>query len=221
MLHPGDLELDVRLNIPDIGEGVVPSRTQSLLTRSNVVALTTSDTNSANGTQIQSFFSCTPRLRALYIPYFDVGILSELAGNDAMVPLLQSLWLSGKEVSLTAMNRVQQLVAARRLRYLVFSSCKFQASYDELPTNAENQNEVTDENGGAGDDEGEGEDEDNDTDEEVDFMAWEPNEVFKEMPESTKKWLSERVENLVICETPTTSIYDGVDPFVQELVKLD
>ncbi|KAG8690335.1 hypothetical protein FRC08_010563 [Ceratobasidium sp. 394] len=136
-----------------------------------------------------------------------------------MVPLLQSLWLSGGEVYPTAMDRVQQLVATRHFHHLVFSSCKFQASYSQLPTNAENQDVGTGENGDANDDDNE--DGDNDADEDAVFVPGEPNQVFKEIPERTKRWLSERVENLVICETPTTSIYDGVDPFVQALVKLD
>ncbi|KAG8729434.1 hypothetical protein FRC10_003913 [Ceratobasidium sp. 414] len=205
MLQPGDLELDVRLKIQLIGEGEVPLHLQSLLARSNVVSWAIPDVRAESSAEIHSLFSCVPHLRVfhLHLRDYTVNVLPRLGApaDDGTVPLLpnlESLCLSEGNIRQVVMNRVKEVVTARRLRNLVFLSCKFPAAYNEHPDNVEYHGEA------AVGNEDEGEDGDGDGD--AINVPWEPDEYFKGMPESIKGWLSERVENLVVCETPVACI---------------
>ncbi|KAG9119481.1 hypothetical protein FRC07_005482 [Ceratobasidium sp. 392] len=239
MLRPGESELDVRLGIGAIGEHPVSFGMQSLLARSNVVSLNVSNIRVESEAQLRTFFSCVPHLRALQISILSssVDILPILkiltSDNAAVLPGLQSLCFSGKEICLEVMNQIKNLVSGRRLRNLVFLSCEFLASYDEHLPITENQGEVavedSDEGAIVNENEEEGENEDDsedqddgeDQDEVTHLVLGTPEMYFKEMPQDTKQWLLKRVERAVVCKTPAAQVFNGVDVFVQELIKID
>ncbi|KAG8778116.1 hypothetical protein FRC12_025151 [Ceratobasidium sp. 428] len=206
LIKPGKLEVDVKLCIYPVIEFWFPRHNiRSFLARSNVVSLNL-PIRSALGLQsvehAQNFFSCVPHLRALYIPSTGPdanAILRALSDSNVLrsLPFLQSLCIIGGITPLF-MNHIRLLVRARRLYNLVFYFCKFSTSYDEQLSDIEYQGEEVIEAGDTSisDDEG------------VDCEV---------MPESTREWLSQRVERLIMCKTPGPRTFNGVNDFISSL----
>ncbi|KAG8781544.1 hypothetical protein FRC12_021784 [Ceratobasidium sp. 428] len=236
MIHPGKLELHVRLGIPIIGEGLVPRAARLLLTRSNVVSLALSRINSRFAPDIRSFFLCVPSLRALRVNCLEHNVepfLAPLADDNTLqsLPSLELLCLSNGEINSRLMNQIKSMVEAGRLHSLIFWSCRFPAAF---VSEAEYQQDYIDLVGmpDINEDEDEGQDLDLGLDEEEDedvdigilgalHELGTPDKNFPFMPKATKEWLLEYVERLVVCETPLDRTINGVDVLAQEMTKID
>ncbi|KAG8778122.1 hypothetical protein FRC12_025157 [Ceratobasidium sp. 428] len=149
MIHPGKLELHVRLGIQVIGDDPIPHAVQLLLARSNVVSLTLSCIDSDFASDIKSFFLRVPRLRALRVDRLDGDVEPFLSGlADCYVlehlPRLQLLCLSNGEVRSRYMGEIQSMVGARPLHSLYFWSCKFPAAFSNQDEEEEYQVEHID-----------------------------------------------------------------------------
>ncbi|KAG8781545.1 hypothetical protein FRC12_021785 [Ceratobasidium sp. 428] len=238
MIHPGKLELHVRLGIQVIGEDPVPRAARLLLARSNVVSLTLSCIDSGFVPDIQSFFPCVPGLRALRIDRLDreaETFLEALAEYSTLQPLssLQLLCLSGGEVNSRLMSRVKSIVGARQLRSLLFWSCEFPPVFREL--GAEDYTPEYIDLGVIGADvdkdqlealhqfdaEVAAEAEDDDDVDIGNFGSETCDIRFPCMLTSTREWLLEHVERLQVCETPSSLIINGIDGLAQELTRIN
>ncbi|KAG8719266.1 hypothetical protein FRC09_011392 [Ceratobasidium sp. 395] len=149
MLHPGKLELHVRLGIQIIGDDPVPHTAQLLLARSNVVSLTLLCIDSDFALDIRPFFLRVPRLRALRADLLDGDVeafLSALADCYVLelLPRLQLLCLSNGEVHSRAMGEIKSMIGARSLHSLLFWSCKFPAAFSDQGSDEEYQEEYID-----------------------------------------------------------------------------
>ncbi|KAG8778118.1 hypothetical protein FRC12_025153 [Ceratobasidium sp. 428] len=144
MIHPGELELHIRLGIKFIGDEPVPHAAQLLLARSNVVSLVLSRIGCDSAPDIKLFFLDVPRLRALRVDLSDRDVdafLSALADCYVVeyLPSLQLLCLSNGEVNSRYMSRIKRMVEARRLRSLLFWSCGFPAFFNDQGGDAQHQ----------------------------------------------------------------------------------
>ncbi|KAG8775150.1 hypothetical protein FRC12_001650 [Ceratobasidium sp. 428] len=210
-IQPGELELDVRLNIGPIEEGPVLRSARSLLGRSNVVSLTLSgilsDADSPSVYHIQSLFFAIPHLRALRVSSTlqDANVLLSALANDVVAQSLsnlQSLCIAGGEVDSPLLNSIISFVEARPLRNLFFWSCRFAPSYNEQE---------------AADDP----DEDEDSDGENQFFRPRSPLYAMQIPSRAQSLLLEYVERLMVRQIPPVCIIPGVDLSVQELIKTD
>ncbi|KAG8729461.1 hypothetical protein FRC12_020964 [Ceratobasidium sp. 428] len=245
LVHPGGLELHVRLRIQSLGEGLVPRAVQLLLARSNVVSLTLCNLESYNAVHIQSLFSCVPRLRALRVDRFDHfadTLLRALANYDTLQPLpsLQLLCLSLGEVHPQLMTRVKLAVGPRQLRSLLFWSCTFPPFFNDQDSDVEYKAKCITEAGNIDTDARGDEDEiiqtqnddqhqnqDDSDDDEIRMLgprSGTPGTCFpfQLMPTSIKRWLSEHVERFVVSDSvPSTCIINGIDVLAQEMLKTE
>ncbi|KAG8684396.1 hypothetical protein FRC08_013714, partial [Ceratobasidium sp. 394] len=112
MLHPGRLELDVRLEMESVGDDEFISCVRSLLARSNVVSLT-ADLVSDPPMEFTSYISAVPCLRALILDVLHQESPELLGGllrdSVAQLPRLQSLGLIGCNMEEQDMERVKRV----------------------------------------------------------------------------------------------------------------
>ncbi|KAG8791152.1 hypothetical protein FRC12_010032 [Ceratobasidium sp. 428] len=215
-LHPGVLELDVRLDAEYIADGA-DSPGQLLLARSNVVSLSINEFENVEDRQPLTYLASVPRLRVIRLNStrlaWDFAVM--LAWTTATypralpVPCLQSLYLVDCRIKVWVANLVGRILRRRNLRNLAFLRCLYPSSFAP-PISTDQESESPPENDGNDEDDEDDDDDDNYYD------------YRKEMPSGMKEWFLERVGRVVIGEPSyDDQIYHGMDPFVQRLIDLE
>ncbi|QRV93665.1 pyrolysin [Ceratobasidium sp. AG-Ba] len=211
MLHTNGLDLDVRLRSigPDSPE------LRGFLLRSHVKSLTLCLNHIDDGTSIRHLFSSVPRLRALILiqsMYKDVLPMIHGPASGSLLPDLSFLFFSNYAISHNALAHIKQIVAERRLQYLVFSNCRFSESLNQHPlvepgVSEGHKPEVEVqplEEGPAVDQVMEDNSDQDDPD--ILFSPEDPEVHHKAMPEHLMNWFSGRAQNLVVTEMSVSDI---------------
>ncbi|QRV90627.1 hypothetical protein RhiJN_18645 [Ceratobasidium sp. AG-Ba] len=135
-LHPGGLELDVRLGF--LATHVTHRwSSASLLARSNVISLTFHVNPCARDFGLEEVISCTPRLRSLILVAqggvkYRVSRIGQLGmflraegSNTSRLPHLLSLCFIGHPVYSDDIDWLKYIVNVTKVRLIGFLSCKF------------------------------------------------------------------------------------------------
>ncbi|KAG8791153.1 hypothetical protein FRC12_010033 [Ceratobasidium sp. 428] len=204
MLAPGVHEMEVRLSASYIARDTVNSPVQLLLARSNVVSLSIIDFDEISDQPSLTCLASVPRLRTLQFGGIglarDLALVLEAITDDQpsqRAPCLQSLCLIDCIISSAAAGVVGRMLRRRKLRNLAFLNCMYPPSFAG-PIIGDQESDLSPED---------------DEDDEDGYL--------QEMPQTMREWLSERVGRVVMAEPPYDQIHNGVDPFVQKLVKLE
>jgi hypothetical protein len=168
VLSPGNLQLDVRLNVCVDDATAVAVR--SLFKRSNVTSLSLRTSDESDNTQIVLYLASSPHLRVLTLLLLDSGehhVIDMLfvSTSDRLVPVcpgLTSLCLSECRIKPVMADSLKQVVEAHSLRKIVFVRCHFGS-----PPN----------------------------DEEEDHEKW---YLYSAMDKDLKVWISQRVESVLV-----------------------
>ncbi|KAG9075205.1 hypothetical protein FS749_013148 [Ceratobasidium sp. UAMH 11750] len=205
MLHPGRLELDVRLEMNPNDSDELISRIKSLLARSHVASLAV-DLVSDPSMEFTSYISAVPRLRVLILnvpgqksPKILGGLL---CASAAQLPELRALCLIGCDTYAEDMDQVKLIVLSNNLHTVGFLSCRFLSAPSERQHDEDCEDYYYEEY------------EDNSRDHL-------PTSYVPELPKTMREWLSERVGRVIVGDVPTTGIHDGIDLFFQKLTPLN
>ncbi|KAG8782317.1 hypothetical protein FRC12_020954 [Ceratobasidium sp. 428] len=205
-LVPGGLELDVRLDADYIRGDAFDSPGQLLLARSNVVSLSINDPARNSVRPPLTCFASVPRLRMLQLDSIrlaqDLNLALETTIDDQtslQVPCLQSLCLIGLDISSQAIALIEDIIRQRKLRHLAFLDCFYPPERTRSIDGDQENCSISDYDSDADVDKYEG-----------------------EMPRSMRDWFSERVGgSVVVGQEHDNRIFHGVDPFVQNLIRLE
>ncbi|QRV89231.1 F-box-like protein [Ceratobasidium sp. AG-Ba] len=216
----GDQSLDFRL----FSRALSPrSEIESLMTRSNVEALTINSTKRVRIKVLKSYLLCVPRLRVLLIssqnsPAWGLGRLATLTDFDLPkhLPLLRWVCLMDGFIKPTYLARTQAFLANNAIRDLAFIGCDF-----FYPTN-------TSDTGIQANDRDE--DSDSDSDEENDLIDGIYPDCVTEvcrssgpypMAESTRVELLQTFERVLVLDARPGCIHKGEDTFIRALVNAE
>ncbi|KAG8785604.1 hypothetical protein FRC12_017391 [Ceratobasidium sp. 428] len=206
-LDPGVLELSVRLDAEYIADNGSNSPGQLFLARSNVVSLSINEFMDRDNRQPLTYLASVPRLRVLQL--YSTRLAQDFASmlgttandrQDLQVPCLQSLCLVECIINPWAANLVGHILRQRKLRNLAFLGCQYSPSFTRSIGGVQESKPLPEEG-------------------EIDEYN---DDYLEELPQTMREWFSERVERIMVDREPDNEqIYNGVDPFLQKLIKLD